>query len=146
MCLDFLAFSSPSPPLTASRVLPYFQHSPCLSCDSVHLPMAEPGQCQPSFPRCLLPQLNQTATGMCFPDFSSHSSNCSHKEYICLVCQHLEKLWRLQLMIHSQSPDISKGTRRWRGRNPGHQTQHSWGIIAVFPRGIQPRIFSFHKY
>lgn len=50
------------------------------SCDSVHLLMVEPGQCQPLFPRCLLPQLNQATTGMCFQDFFSHSSNCSQKK------------------------------------------------------------------
>ena len=86
MCLDFLAFSLPSPPLTASYVLPYFLHFPFGPPATLHRLMVEPGQCQPSFPWCLLPQLNQAATGMCFQDFPSHSSCCSHKGCICLTC------------------------------------------------------------
>lgn len=149
MCLDFLAFSFPFPPLIASYVLPYFRRFPWFSCDSVYLRMVEIGQCQPLFPWCLLPQLNQAAAGLCFQDVSSHSSNCSHKEYICLLCQHLEKLWWLQLMIHVQSPDISKCTRQWKGRNSGHQNSTRGSVwptpTTVFPKEIQQKIFLFLK-
>ena len=129
MCLAFLAFSLPSSPLTASYVLPYFLHFPPGSPVTLHLLMVEAGQCQPLFPWCLLLSLNQAASGMYFQDFSSHSNSCSHKEYICLMCQHLENLWQLQLTVHSQSPDISKCMRQSRGRNSGHQKQYAQGVL-----------------
>ena len=43
-------FSLPSPPLTASYVLPYFLHFPFGPPATLHRLMVEPGQCQPSFP------------------------------------------------------------------------------------------------
>lgn len=72
MCLDFLAFSLPSPPLTASCFALFSALPLWSSCDSVHRLMVEPGQCQPSFPWWYFTTSgNQAAAGMCFQDFPS---------------------------------------------------------------------------
>lgn len=88
----FLGIPSPLLPHTTSYVFPYFSTRPLrLSCGSVYLLMVELGQYKSLFTRCLLHEWNHAATKLCFQDFSSHSFKYSHKEFICLICQQLEK-------------------------------------------------------